>query len=506
MSISVKYLTKSNIFLFAEFSFFVGIILQNYINLKDFYLYFIIIAIIFLFIYFFTRKKYQLVVSILIFSFIAGIIYFSFYAQKHINYNLPYGKNIEFEGIVADYPDIREDKTKLTVVVNKIFSDQNNNLIGQKILIDAKRYPEYKYGDKLFISGLLDKPGNWSGFDYAQYLSRYDIFSIIGQNQFSSENALKMHFISSGNGNVFYAYIFQLRNFFQNKINILLSEPYSGLLSGILFGNKKSINNDLSNILVIVGISHIIVVSGYHATVITKIFGDLTQSWPRKLSFLVGTFILFTFVILTGAVASVIRASLMAWLFLLAIILGRMGNIFKIFVFTCLIMVLLNPLILLYDFGFQLSALSVVGLIFVTPFFEKKLASLGKIISTTLGATFGAQVMTLPILIYKFGTVSLIAPLANLLIVPFTPLVMGIGFIAMICASIYFWLGEIVIWPAWLMLKYIVELSKWLAKIPNALLNISFLNKWYYIFIIYLIIIVLVNYINQKLYAKKLER
>lgn len=489
-----KILTKSNIFLILEIIFILGILVGNYIYYNTLYIWIAIVLFIITCIILLIFKKYKIFFIFISLSILLlGMQYFSYYNHKiKENISLPYNQEVVLEGVVIDYPDIREDKVKYTIKLTNInFKDNIIVTNYPKILIDYDKYPNYEYGDKLKIRGLLEKPQNWDSFDYEKYLLRYQIFGIVKQNRFKDYQT-EISLIGQEDPNVFYKFIFDIKSNFESAINRLLSEPYSGLLNGILVGSKKSINNDLLQTLILVGISHMVVVSGYHATVLTKIFERLTIHWNKKVAFIVGSIFLFALVIFSGITASVIRAVIMAWLFLLARILGRKGNITKLFVFTCFLMIIQNPLIIIYDFGFQLSALSVLGLIYITPYFEKVFKRFGELINITLSATLGAQIMTLPLLVYEFGRLSIISPVINILVVPLTPFIMAFGFLGTFLSFVNFWLGEVIMWPVYLILKYIIWISEVLAKIPYANIEIYIFNKWYYVLIVYIFIMIVI--------------
>ena len=106
--------------------------------------------------------------------------------------------------------------------------------------------------------------------------------------------------------------------------------------------------------------------------------------------------------------------------------------------------------------------------------------------------TLSAQIATLPILIYNFGRISFISPLANVLIMPAVPYIMGAGFIFSLTVVILPSLGQILIWPIWFMFAFVTKLTELLSKVPFATREISNIHwAWligYYILLISFII------------------
>lgn len=122
----------------------------------------------------------------------------------------------------------------------------------------------------------------------------------------------------------------------------------------------------------------------------------------------------------------------MATLFMTASYWGRDLALEVCLALGALITLIINPTYLISDLSWQLSFLSLTGIIFLAPKIESLLPRRGKlaVLSEILAVTLAAQIATLPLVAYIFGRVSLIAPLANLIIMPLIPLLMLLGFVA----------------------------------------------------------------------------
>ena len=164
------------------------------------------------------------------------------------------------------------------------------------------------------------------------------------------------------------------------------------------------------------------------------------------------------------------RAAIMGGLLILARHEGRNYRITNAIIFAGAVMLFFNPYLLRYDAGFQLSFLATFGLVYLLPYFEKWFAGLPNFLSfrDNLAATLSAQIATFPVIFFSFGSVSLIAPLANVLILPFIPLTMLFGFLAGIVGFVSLNLTYIFVFPAWFLLSYQIWLVKLLSLLPFA--------------------------------------
>lgn len=486
-------ISKSKIFLMLILSFIFGVFLANFFQTNLLYYYFISIFIFFIF-SIIVRNKIFLIISLSFITFLGGFYYFDQYLQKIVPQNIPYEENINFTARVCDYPDIREDKIKYTL---KIIDSQDKNIIGTHILLSNPKYPQFEYGDNLKISAVLEKPENFDAFDYQMYLARYNVFGIIRYNEFDRQ-ALKVEKISHEKFSIKY-FIFNLREQIYKNFQQLFSEPQSGILSAIILGLKRAIPEYFTEKLRIVGLSHIVVISGFHVAVMIKIFQSITKKQSKKLVFFLGTLFLIFFIVLTGASPSVIRASIMAWLFLLAPILGRKGNISNILALTVFVMILENPLILVHDVSFQLSVLAVLGLIYLMPIFDKIFKRFGEIVGSTISATLSAQVMTLPVIITSFGRVSIVAPLTNILITPLLPIIIPYGIFIALLSFMSLSVAFVASWPLNLLIKYIVFVTDFFTKLNFSSVEIS-TNKWF--IPIYFLVLISIIKITNNYFAK----
>jgi len=413
------------------------------------------------------------------FGFFLGVIRF-YLSVHHVtpekidNFN---GQRIEIVGVISEV-DIRRDKAKYRIEVN----DPGNG----SVLISLNKYPQYKYGDRLEVYGELQAPGEFEGFDYGAYLSRYGIYSVMYRP--------RVEFIDSGNGNLFWSIMYYIQGKFMDRINRLFPEPHASFEAGLLVGARKGIPETLMEKFNITGLTHIIAISGYNITIIIVFVMWILRGFPRKLGFIFAVVSIILFTLFVGASPAVVRASIMGILGLIALNYGRDGNIHLTILWTAFFMVMWNPKILIYDVGFQLSFMAVLGLIYVAPHFEKYSKKLPQAfgIREAIVMTLSAQVMALPIIVYNFERLSLIAPISNLLVAFALPPAMLFGFIAVIFSFLFQPLAMLFAYITWGVLSYIIKVIEITALIPYASIDLPGMKLWmmfgYYSFLVLVLV------------------
>ena len=488
---------KSKIFLILCLSFIIGVFAGSYImpEIGDKYtnplLFLILIFAIILIICWRPYKK-PIIIGFCLIMLVLGIWRFNSMSpapalaelqrgKSNIDSNIAENAKHEFIGIIIDNPDIRTDQVKITIKAEKT-----------KILITTKKFPKYQYGDKLNIKGEIIEPKIFDDFNYKAYLQRFGITHVMYDPE--------IEIVSHNNGNFLMRSLLKIRNKFESGIDKILPEPHSSFLAGLLLGAKRGIPSDLLEAFNITGTTHIVAISGYNITIIAVllmgIFNALLIS--RKYYIWLSAAAIIGFVLLTGASASVVRAGIMGMLVLIALKSGRLSNITNAIVLTAMIMIFMNPLILRFDMGFQLSFLATMGLVYVMPLLEKFIPWLPEkfAIKESLLGTISAQITAVPLIVYGFGRLSLIAPIANILVLPLIPFTMLIGFVSGIISMIYSPLAEFLAWPAWLLLMYEIKIVEWLSKIPYADVEILGLH-WLWMVLYYIILIIILVIVRR---------
>jgi competence protein ComEC len=377
-------------------------------------------------------------------------------------------------GIIRREPDVRENSTRLVVGVEKYEIGKTEYILPdeEKVLLVVRKYPEFSYGDRVKIEGRLTLPENFQNedgrsFDYISYLKKD---GILYQISFP-----KMSVLESGRGNHLIAFLYGLKSAMTKQISQMLPEPHAGLLGGLLFGAKRSIDAGVLETFRIAGIIHIVVLSGYNITIVADFITRFFLMFPISkisASLLGGTGVIL-FAIMTGLGTSTLRAVLMALLAIFARVTGRTSDALHLLFIAGFFMVLWNPMSLLYDPSFQLSFLATLGLLWFGPELTRRLTFVSEKwgLRETLSATLSTQVFVLPLLLYETGMFSLVAIPVNIIVLPLIPIAMFFGALGMILGFITPF-GTFFSFPVFLVLSFVFATSSFFAGLPFSFINI----------------------------------
>lgn len=425
----------------------------------------VLLALLFLF-----SNLYFRLTAIFLLAILFGAGYFQAFVaiQSKDNISGIIGHNVNLTGVIVE--DVERDERHQKLTLGVLTSNKHKSYKG-KVLLYLPRHPIYTPGQRLKFEGELTEPTVFESFDWRKYLEKEGIYALMFEPK-----SVDLHEDQSLNFVLeMKAWLLGLKSSLIGNINKVLPEPEAGLLAGILAGAKSSLSDDLLKVFGIVGLTHIIALSGYNISVIIRGMTALTARWPRRLSMFLGLVGISAFIIATGASASVVRAGIMAAVILLAERLGRKADGIIALLVAATLMALANPLVVRFDVGFQLSFVATAGLIL----FSDQVALwrwvryVPKIFREHLIATLAALSLTTPLIIWYFGQISIVAPLANILVLPVIPIVMLVGFISALVGSIFPLLGQTIGFVVFALLHYIVAISRILADIPLASIAIE---------------------------------
>jgi competence protein ComEC len=258
---------------------------------------------------------------------------------------------------------------------------------------------------------------------------------------------------------------------FVGIINSLLHEPQAGLLNGILFGVKATLDPQMKISLTNSGTLHIIALSGMNISILVTIVNlVLLRIVRRPIANMVTVAIIIGFIWFVGPSPSVIRAAIMGVISLTAVTLGRQNWPLLAWILAVVGMLLLNPL-WIGDLSFQLSVMATLGIILFGNTKEPVKPSLLSLIKDDLRVTLSAQLFTVPIIFFQFHRISLVSPLSNILIGWLMAPIMVLGFATVIAGLLWLPLGMIIGWAVWVPLTYVIWVINWTANLPFASIN-----------------------------------
>jgi len=262
---------------------------------------------------------------------------------------------------------------------------------------------------------------------------------------------------------------------FTSVINGYLPEPHASLLNGILFGTSIRSSGTFYEQVRMVGLLHLVVLSGMNITILASIVGLLTKSFSKKTSLLITVLTIIIFIIFVGPKAPIVRAGIMGVLTYVAIAYGRrVAALYTLFLSAVGIGIFATSW--LSTISFQLSFAATLGIILFgkTNFktVEGRWERVKQSLWLELKPSLAAQVFTVPIIFWYFKEVSLIAPLSNVLVAPLVAPLMIFGFLASFLGKIHVVLGIVPAYICYGITSYMVFIIKILSYIPGALIRL----------------------------------
>ena len=450
-------ISKSKIFFVLLISFVLGVVWRSFFEFDILFIWILLLIGLGLWISDYKNKK-SIVVALSVLLFLLGIWRTDHRIQK-VSELEKFDENIEFTSNVLSEPEEKEWYKNIVLEIEE----------GKKILVRVGLFDDIKYGDNLKVSCKPEIPENFSpDFDYRMYLAKDSIFYICKEAQIEkTENK---------NKNAYFA-ILNIKNKMEKNLEKVVPAPESELAKGLLFGGDDGLSRELQEAFSRTGMTHIVAVSGYNVTIIAEylmIFGIFMGLW-RQQSFYLALFGIFIFVAMIGFPSSAIRAGLMGSLILWAMKNGRLANIDNAILLSGAIMLFINPLSLRWDIGFQLSFLATLGIVKMSPIWEKyflgKFKALG--ITEIIMMTISAQLFVLPIILYNFHTFSVISILANLLILPIIPITMLFTFLSALSGFVFYPLSLVFGWAAYGFLHYEIAVVRFLSDLRWSSLEVE---------------------------------
>lgn len=501
----------SRLFLYLCLSFIFGIFLSSFFicALEKVWEIFVLLFFLTTFCFLLKKKKFGLIFLFLLLIILG--IYRVQLAELKISQNIlknynNSGREIILIGTVSNEPDIRRDWTRLEFLVQELIVGNEKTTISGKVLVTTDRWPRYEYGDKLKIKGQLQAPQNIESFNWEGYLAKEEIYSLVYWPQIE---LIEKHTLNTFSSKI-YRGVLCFKSKLRQSIYQSFLPPQSLIAGAVILGDKKRIPYELGEKLNITGVRHITAISGMHISILSVVLMQSLISiglW-RSQAFYLTILFLVLFIVMIGIPASAFRAGIMAVFLLFSEKIGRKNYASRAVIFAATFILLRNPLLLRFDVGFQLSFLAVIGIIYLSPFLEKwlKIVPREKFLNlrTILAMTLSAQIFTLPILIYNFGTISLLAPITNILILPFIPFIIGWGFLFALTGTIFPFLGWFLSLPCWLILTYVVKIVNWFSQLPFSSINFKDVS-WVWLVICYLflfLILVVYRQRTKKLFLK----
>lgn len=246
-----------------------------------------------------------------------------------------------------------------------------------------------------------------------------------------------------------------------------LRSPEGPLVSAMVLGRRAvDLPDDIRDRFIQVGLAHVLAASGFHVSLILALVLTLTRRWSERIQFGLGTITLILYAGLAGFQPSVLRAAIMGFGALVALMAQRQVRPLGILFLAATILLLVNPL-WIEDLGFQLSFLATLGLIVTVMPLVKRLDWLPVTIASLIAVPIAATIWTLPLQLYTFGVVSPYSILANLSSIPFVSIITIGGFISAIAGLIWSPAGSGIAWLLYYPTHSLIAIARFFNQLPG---------------------------------------
>jgi competence protein ComEC len=345
-------------------------------------------------------------------------------------------------------------------------------------------------GEQVAITGVLYKPkaaSNPGSFDFQKFLGQQGAFAgLIGKQINILEEEDKWGWWKIGEQIV------------RSHVR-WLGIPEGPLVSAMVLGSKAvDLPYDIRDLFVQAGLAHALAASGFQTSLILGVVLGLTKRTKRVTQFLLGSFALILFLSLTGFQAAVLRAVIMGFAALIALVLKRKVMQLGSLLLAATLLLLFNPL-WIWDLGFQLSFLATLGLIVTVPPLTQRLDWLPPAIASLIAVPLAATIWTLPVQLHTFGVVPTYSILLNIISTPFISIISIGGIISAIPALILPDAGGVFATILHYPTDWLIKLVEFFRNLPGNSVAVGTISIWQLLAIYALIISVwLVRWWQQR--------
>jgi competence protein ComEC len=229
-------------------------------------------------------------------------------------------------------------------------------------------------------------------------------------------------------------------------VNNSLPSPHSGLVAGVVLGDKEGISKEYYELFKLTGTAHVVVASGMNVTLVAGFALTLLVRFiNRRRAVLLSIVLIWMYVFISGVAAPIVRAGIMATIAFSSQAVGRMNASMRALLVSLVIMLLIYPW-WVFDIGLWLSFAATLSLMLFSTKVDRKLQFVPSFLREGLSTSLAAQVGVTPILLFYFGQISLIGPLVNALVLwTVTPL-MIIGLLGILIGMFVPVLGTLILY------------------------------------------------------------
>jgi competence protein ComEC len=369
------------------------------------------------------------------------------------------GRTVIVQGTVVDDPKISAAGYEALVASDRPAGIGN-------VLVRVRGPGAVGAGDQVSASGRLKLPTDQPGFDRRAYLAQSGAYLEL--------DVPRLDIVQTGGG--LRAFPAWLRDRYREAIDRLLPPPHAAVLMGVVLGIRSGIPPGLQSDLIATGLVHLLVLSGLKVAVFARLVTSALRPVLGRWAALPAIGLIALYALAGGATPAAVRASAMGGLALLAGAAGRPTHVWTSLAMAGAAMLGWRPE-LAWDVGFQLSFAGTAAIVLLTPAIEERLRWVPRLLREPFAVTCAAQVGTLPMMATDFHVLSPVAPLANAVVLPLLPLMVGGGLLLAPLAAIPE-IGRVLALPLTALVVYLEQVAWLLARVPAAAISIPAFPAW----------------------------
>lgn len=381
-------------------------------------------------------------------------------------------QSVEIVGVVFIPPERGDRSTILLVRAEGAALDGGEpRAIRGVLAVLAPSETRWQYGDRVRARGSVTAPSG------VGRLSPESLARAGATTWMPRPSAVQR--LQAGQGNPILQVLLAVRERAEAAIRRLYPDPEAALLTGILLGDESRIPESMRRDFAATGTSHIVAISGFNLALLTGALISVTGRWlGARRGALASAAAVVGYTALVGAAPPVSRAAVTSLLALAARRIGRMSDGLASLALSGVVLTAWNPL-LIGDLGFQLSFAATLGLVVYS---QRLIHWFGGLVrrvapnrvadhaSTLAGdliwSGLAAQATTLPIVVGNFHRLPWISLLANPIVLPVQPALMGLGGLSAALGAIWEPLGRPIAWLAWVPLAFTHHAVRMFASFP----------------------------------------
>ena len=368
------------------------------------------------------------------------------------------------------------------------------------LVIRGEETDTFQIGDQVEVTGLLTRPRqarNPGEFDYRAYLWRQGVLAELScsPGAVKSTAPVDFHWRNA---------ILGAKDSFSRLVEEHMSPRAGAVVNALIFGDKTALEKDLKELFLILGIMHLLAVSGLHVgflLVLIRLLRELFRLRPGYDLLLTGA-LLFFYCVLTDFTPSVLRASLMAFIFSLGKWIGKEKDYYTGLAAAALVLLLYNPHHL-FQSGFQLSFLAAGSIVYFRPALKVVLPKSFRF-RELLMVPIAAQIGVLPVSAYYFNLISVIGLPVNVALVPLAGLIVVAGLAAFLVSLFSSGLAGILLVSLGVALDTLIGIFIPLERVPLAAIKVATLS-WLTLAVYYLGAIIMRELMLKEQWRTKLR-